>query len=335
MKNQTFIRRLLLIVTAALLVVLTACGSQGASGSEAGTQGSENNGEQSGKLVRIGYQKGNTINILKESGFLEEALEPDGYKVEWREFVHGGALLEGLFTGNIDFGHAADGSGINAQAGNKPFVYVGADLPNPEGVGLLVHKDSGIKTVADLKGKKIGALKGGNHHYLAILAVQDAGLAIDDVEWVYLQDAAQQRSAFETKNIDALATYDPFFAGTEIDLDTINLTEGKDYGYPNRTFYYANADFYEEHPELVETILNALDKSDKWANDNKPEVVKLVSEMLGIDEKIIERATARRQYSVERLNEDILAAQQKQADLYYEIGLIPVEIDVSERMNLE
>lgn len=288
--------------------------------------------EESEHVVRIGFQKGNTLNILKESGFLEKKLESEGYKVEWREFVHGGTLLEGLFTGHIDFGHAADGSGISAQAGNKPFVYVGADLPNPEGVGVLVHENAGINSIEQLKDKKIGVLKGGNHHYLAILAVEDAGLTIDDVEWVYLEDAAQQRTAFETKKIDALATYDPFFAGVEVDLETINLTEGKDYGYPNRTFYYANEEFYKEHPELVALILEATDESDQWANENKDEVVELVSNMLGIEENIIERAVNRREYAVDQMEEDIIKAQQKQADVYYEIGLIPNKIDIKDRV---
>ncbi|MBW8350869.1 aliphatic sulfonate ABC transporter substrate-binding protein [Bacillus sp. IITD106] len=326
MKNLKYIRFLYAILLL-LVVILAGCGTDGAkmaSGASA-----------KDKTIRIGYQKGNTINILKESGILEKKLTDEGYKVEWREFVHGGSLLEGLFTGNIDFGHAADGPGIFAQAGNKPLVYVGADLPNPKGVGILVHKDSGIQSVKDLNGKKIGALKGGNHHYLAILAVKDAGLSVDDVEWVYFKDAAQSRTAFETKKIDALATYDPFFAGTEIDLDTVNLTEGKDYGYPNRTFYYANVDFNKKHPEIVDVILEALNESDKWANENKPEVVKLLSEELGIDSNIIERATNRRQYAVDRINEDIIKAQQKQADVYYEIGLIPNEIDVSKVMPIK
>lgn len=312
----------LIVFAAIVLFSLAGCSGEKASDSA----------EASEKVVRVGFQKGNTLNILKESGILEKKMEAEGYRVEWREFVHGGTLLEGLFTGHIDFGHAADGSGINAQAGNKPFVYVGADLPNPEGVGLLVHKDSGITSVDQLKGKKIGALKGGNHHYLAILAVEDAGLSIDDVEWVYLQDAAQQRTAFETNKIDALATYDPFFAGVEVDLKTVNLTEGKDYGYPNRTFYYANEDFYKKNHELVELILEATDESDQWANENKDEVVKLVSNMLGIDEKVIERAVDRRQYAVDRIDDSIIEAQQKQADTYYEIGLIPNKIDIRDRV---
>lgn len=320
------VRKLILSALIALsFIVVSGCGENKSAQENQSNEESEN-------VVRIGFQKGNTLNILKESGFLEKKLESKGYKVEWREFVHGGTLLEGLFTGHIDFGHAADGSGISAQAGNKPFVYVGADLPNPEGVGVLVHENAGINSIEQLKGKKIGVLKGGNHHYLAILAVEDAGLTIDDVEWVYLEDAAQQRTAFETKKIDALATYDPFFAGVEVDLETINLTEGKDYGYPNRTFYYANEEFYNEHPELVALILEATEESDQWANENKDEVVELVSNMLGIEENIIERAVNRREYAVDQMEEDIIKAQQKQADLYYEIGLIPNKIDIKDRV---
>ncbi|MEH7523400.1 aliphatic sulfonate ABC transporter substrate-binding protein [Bacillus sp. JJ1503] len=320
----------LLAIIFGLLLMLTACGSASTGTTTGETK--DQNSEKTGKVIRLGYQKGNTLNILKESGFLEKKLKEDGYEIEWKEFNGGGPLLEALFTGNIDFGHASDGSTIFAQAGNKPFVYVGADLPNPEGVGVLVHKDSKIKSIADLKGKKIGVNKGGNHHYLTILALEEAGINLDEVEWVYLSDAAQGRTAFETKKLDAFATYDPFLAGTEIQLDTINLTEGKDYGYPNRTFYVANIKYNEEHPELVNKIIEAIDESDEWANKNKPEVVKLVSKMLGIEEEIIDRATARRDYDAEKINQEIIDAQQKQADVYHEIGLIPEKIDVAQNV---
>lgn len=325
-------KKFLSFLTIILLSVLflTACGT-GSANTDKGEQ-KENNDE---KIVRIGYQKGNTLNILKESGILEEKLETEGYEVEWREFIHGGKLLEALFTGNIDYGHASDGAGINAQAGNKPLVYVGADQPNPEGVGILVHDDSGIESIEDLKGKSIGATKGGNHHYLAVLAVKAAGLDVDDVEWVHLNDSAQLRTAFETNKIDAYGTYDPFFAGAEYDLETINLTEGKDYDYPNRTFYFANVDFNEAHPELVDLILEATDESDQWANENKPEVVQMVSEALDIKGEIIEIAINRREYAVDLINEEIIAAQQRQADVYYEIGLIPKKVDVSEDMPIK
>ncbi|MDR4938853.1 aliphatic sulfonate ABC transporter substrate-binding protein [Rossellomorea marisflavi] len=287
------------------------------------------------KVIKIGYQKGNTINILKESGFLEEALKEEGYKVEWKLFTHGGTLLEGIYSSAIDFGHAADGSGIFAQASGKPLVYVGADAPNPEGVGLMVRTDSGINSIEELKGKKVGVLKGGNHHYLAILALESVGLTADDVQWVYPEDAAQGRSLIETKQVDALASYDPFFAGIETELDVKTLTENIDYDYPNRTFYYSTPEFAEDHPELVDTIIKAIDKSDQWANDNKDEVTDLLSKALGIDENIISKAVERRTYGATGITQEIIDAQQRQADKYYEIGLIPKELDVSKDMPIK
>ncbi|MFM1651592.1 sulfonate ABC transporter substrate-binding protein [Brevibacillus sp. B_LB10_24] len=326
----------------ALMLVLAGCGSAGKqAGGSADTKTSGSTDQQtgsadkSGKVIRIGYQKGNTLNILKESGLLEKSLKEQGYQVEWKVFASGGPLLEALFSGSIDYGHAADGPGIFAQASNKPLVYVGADLPNPEGVGVMVLKDSGLGSIADLKGKKIAALKGGNHHYLAVLALEKAGLTADDVEWVYVKDASQGRAVFETKQVDALASWDPFFAGVETDLQTVNLTEGIDYQYPNRTFYFANVKFAEEHPELVKAILEATQKSDEWANENKPEVIKLLSEMLGIDQKVMTRAIERRQYGVEKITPEVIQAQQVQADVFYRIGLIPKQVNVAEIMPVD
>ncbi|MFY0544393.1 aliphatic sulfonate ABC transporter substrate-binding protein [Brevibacillus sp. H7] len=316
-----------IVACVVLMFVLAGCGT--ADNQQA------NGANKEEKVIRIGYQKGNTLNILKESGFLEESLKGQGYKVEWKVFATGAPLLEALFSGSIDYGHAADGPGIFAQASDKPLVYVGADLPNPEGVGVMVLRDSGMKTIKDLKGKKIATLKGGNHHYLAVLALEKAGLTVNDVEWVYVKDASQGRAVFETKEVDALASWDPFFAGVETDLHPITLTEGIDYHYPNRTFYFANVHFAKEHPELVKIILEATNQSDKWANDHKPEVVKLLSEMLGIDQKVIARAIERRTYGVEKISKEVIQAQQEQADVYYRIGLIPKKVDVSKDMPID
>src|SRR5699024_3412131 len=231
----------------------------------------------------------NTLHILKETGFSAKAAAEVGYDIKWEMFTHGNTLMEGIYANAIDYGHAADGPGIFAQATSKPFVYVGADEPNPEGVGVMVKKDSGITSLKQLKGKKIGALEGGNHHYLAILALESAGLSVDDVEWVYPEDAATGRSLFETDAIDALASYDPFFASAEEEMEVITLTEDTTYdNYPNRTFYFASENFAKNHPDLIELILEQTDIADKWANENRDEVVTMMSEALGISEATIE-----------------------------------------------
>jgi sulfonate transport system substrate-binding protein len=319
------------VILLTVMSLFTGCAAQTAK-----TKGESQAGgtiEKGEKVLRIGYQKGNTLNILKVKGNLEERLKEKGIKVEWKVFAGGGFVLEALSAGSIDYGHAADGSGVFAQAGGKPFVYVGADLPNPEGMGIMVHKDSGIKTIKELKGKKIAVTKGGNHHYLAVLAIEKAGLTLNDVQFVYVKDASEGRALFEIKQVDALGSWDPFFATVENDLQPVTLTDGKGYS-PNRTFYYANETFAKEHPDLVKIILEETNKSDQWANENKQEVIKLLSETLGIDEKAIARAVDRRKYGVEKITQEVIDPQQQLADTYARIGLIQKPIRVSERMPL-
>ncbi|MEK4698173.1 aliphatic sulfonate ABC transporter substrate-binding protein [Solibacillus sp. FSL R7-0668] len=311
----------------ALLAVLTACSSSDkeevATGEAEGTEL---------KTINIGYQKGNTLHILKESGILDEAAKEKGISVKWELFTHGNTLMEGIYAGAIHFGHAADGPGIFAQASNKPFYYVGADNPNPEGVGIVVLKSSGITKLEDLKGKKVGALKGGNHHYSTVLALESVGLTVDDVEWVYPEDAAQGRALFETGQIDALASYDPFFASAELETDSITLVNGDIDGYPNRTFYFATESFVEQNPELVEFILEKIDESDKWANENREEVIGIMTEALGIKKEVISEQINRRTFGATEITEEIIETQQKQADKYFDLKLIPVEVNVQDKV---
>lgn len=327
-------------VAAALLItaVLTGCaggtgtgGTQAAGGSGPAPQQAAPNAADKPKVVRIGYQKGNTLNILKVKANLDEKLKAQGIAVEWNVFPSGGTVLEALTSGKIDYGNAADGSGVFAQAGGKPFVYVGNDLPNPEGMGIMVHKDSPIKAITDLKGKKVAVVKGGNHHYLSVIALEKAGLKDNDVEYVFVKDASEGRALFETKKVDALGSWDPFFATVQIDLKPVTLTDGTGYS-PNRTFYYATTEFSQKHPDLVKLILEETDVTDKWANQNKSEVVKLLTQELGIDEESIRTAINRRTYGVEAITKEIIAPQQQLADTFLRIGLITEKLDVSKLM---
>nr|WP_235801199.1 PhnD/SsuA/transferrin family substrate-binding protein [Heyndrickxia coagulans] len=105
-------------------------------------------------VIRIGYQKNCPLLILKASGTLEKRLKPLGVKVEWYEFQSGTALLESLNSGNIDFGRTGDSPPIFAQASGSGLKYVGVGKSKYEGSAILVKKNSPIRSVADLKGKK-------------------------------------------------------------------------------------------------------------------------------------------------------------------------------------
>src|ERR1700761_4245611 len=107
--------------------------------------------------IRIGYQKSSTLTaILKTNGELEKALAPLGITVTWREFTSGLPLLEAINIGAVDFGaDVADTVPIFAQAAGAKLAYVAEEAASPSAQAILVSKSSSIKTLAELKGKKI------------------------------------------------------------------------------------------------------------------------------------------------------------------------------------
>src|SRR5699024_4776997 len=125
----------------------------------------------------------------------------------------------------------------------------------------------------------------------------------------------------------------PFFASGEVEMDVNTLTDGEVYdGYPNRTFYFASSSFAEEHPEHLDLILEAIDEADQWANENKSEVVEIMSEALGISEEVIHHKFEQHTFCDTKITPESVETQKKQAYKYAGIDLIPEKIDVSEKI---
>ena len=280
------------------------------------------------KTIRIGFQKYGTLILLKTKGLLEEKLKPQGYSVEWTEFPAGPQLLEALNVGAIDFGTTGEAPPIFAQAAGAPLVYVGVEPPAPEAEAILVPKDSPLKTVADLKGKKVALNKGSNVHYLLVKALEKAGLAYSDIEVSFLPPA-DARAAFEKQAVDAWVIWEPFLAAAESATGARQLANGTGV-VDNHEFYLASRKLVDTRPEAVDTILASLGEIDTWINANRDDVAKQFSPALGIPEDVLAVAVERRSYGVKPITPEVVAAQQKIADVFHELGLIPAAIRIAD-----
>ncbi len=176
-KNQKSLLALLLIMIVSLFAVISGCSGEEKNVKSAGE--SQETKDKEEKVVRIGYQKYGTLNILKKQGTLDKALKSHGYSVEWIQFPAGPQLLEGLNVGSIDIGHTGEAPPIFAQAAGTDLVYVGHEPESPLSEAILVPKDSPIRTVQDLKGKKVVLNKGSNVHYLLVKAFDFPFSALD------------------------------------------------------------------------------------------------------------------------------------------------------------
>lgn len=279
------------------------------------------------KAVRVGYQKYGNIILLKGKGTLEKKLAPLGFKVEWKEFPSGPPLLEALNVNAIDFGHAGESPPIFGQAAGAQFLYVAHEPPAPKGEAILVPKASSIKSVADLKGKKVALNKGSNVHYLLVKALEKAGLKYADVEPVFLAPA-DARAAFERGSVDAWVIWDPYQASAEVATGARTIVDGTDLA-PNHQFYLANQKFTAAHPEIVDAIIDAIADIDHWADGKEKAVAEELSAGIGIPAPVLEIALKRQTYGIRPLDDKVVAGQQSIADTFHALGLLPKPLVVS------
>ncbi|KVM81620.1 ABC transporter substrate-binding protein [Burkholderia ubonensis] len=280
-----------------------------------------------GARLRIGFQKYGNFVVLKARGSLEKRLASRGVAVEWLEFPAGPQLLEGLNAGAIDVGTVGETPPIFAQAAGVDFVYIGSEPPAPRGEAIVVPSDSPIRSVAQLRGKKVALNKGSNVHYLLVKALEHAGLAYADIQPVYLTPA-DARAAFVQRNVDAWVIWDPYLAAAERQLNARAIANGE--GLVRNTQYYLAARKYAAaQPQVLRALLDEVDAVDRWARDHVPDVAAQLSPLVGLDAPTLEVALKRAGYGVQPITDATLAYQQSIADAFSTLKLIPARVTVA------
>lgn len=282
------------------------------------------------KTVRIGFQKSSTIaTILKTNGELEKRFAALGYTVSWSEFASGLPLLEALNVGAIELSaDVADTVPIFAQAAGAKLTYVAQEAPSPTAQAILIRPDSPIKTVADLRGKKVAVAKAAGAHFLLIAALNKAGLKFKDIDPAYLTPA-DGRAAFEKGAVDAWVVWDPFVSAAQKQANAKVLADGTDIASYQR-YYLASSAFAASDPKAIETYFELLQSTGKWVKANPAEAAKVLAPAWKLEEDIIQTANARRSYQVRSLAATDLSEQQRIADVFFAEGLLPKEVKATE-----
>ena len=212
--------------------------------------------------------------VLKHFGWLEEDFKADGVPIKWVLSQGSNRALEFLNSGSVDFGSTAGLAAVLSKANGNPIksVYV---FSRPEWTALLVAKDSPIKSLKDLKGKKIAATKGTDPFLFLLRSLHQEGLSKSDVEILALQHA-DGRAALEQGRMDAWVGLDPLMAGSEIQAGSRILHRNvafNTYGFLNTTEAFA-----KQYPEQVRRVIAAYEKARKWIVANPAETARLLSE---------------------------------------------------------
>jgi sulfonate transport system substrate-binding protein len=284
---------------------------------------------ESGKVLRIGFQKSGAFLLVKTQASLEARLKPLGYSVEWKEFSAGVPLLEALRSGGLDIGHTGDAPAVLAQASGAPVVYFGHSNESPESVGIAVPKDSAISSVSGLKGKKVAVGKGSSAHFFLVKALEKGGLAYSDITPVFL-NPPEARAAFDSGTVDAWAVWDPFLASAETKASARVLASGKG-ASPFREFYLAHESFAKNESKILVEVLAELEAAGAEAKKDPAKIAAFLSQELKLDLPTLEKSELRKfRYGAKPLSDAVIAEQQAVADLFASLNLIPKKIVVRE-----
>ncbi|SDR42782.1 sulfonate transport system substrate-binding protein [Paraburkholderia fungorum] len=277
------------------------------------------------KEFRIGYQKAaSTLVLLKSHGTLEKRLASQGITVKWTEFPAGPQLLEGLNVGAIDFGYVGEAPPVFAQAAGANFVYTAYEIPTPHAEGILVHPDSSIRTLADLKGKKIALNKGSDVHWFLVAALQKSGVKYSEIQPVFLAPA-DARAAFERGAIDAWAVWDPFLEAAKRQSNARLLADAEGI-VSHHQFFLSARPFAQQNGDVLAITMDEVSKEGAWVRAHYGEAAAQLAPIQGLDASVIEAGLRHYAHIYKPVDGEVLAEQQRIADTFSDLRIIPTKI---------
>ena len=220
--------------------------------------------------------------ILKQSGWLEAALQKTGTGVNWVLSL-GSNKANGYLAANaIQFGSTAGSAALLARANASPIktVYL---FSRPEWTALVVAKDSPLRSVGELRGKKIAATRGTDPWFFLLRALRANRLDAGDVEIVDLQHP-DGRLALERGQVDAWAGLDPHMAASQLDAGSRLLYRNVNFN----TFGALNVreDFNAAHPELVALVLQQYERARRFAMTHPDETAKTLADASQLEKRV-------------------------------------------------
>lgn len=318
-------RRLLLATTLALVVAVgTACGSDQADDAAVRPDGSV---DLAKVTLHLGDQKGTGLQaLLTAAGELDNT----PYQIQWSQYQAGPPMLEAINSGAVDFGGVGNAPPVFAAAAESAIKIVSAYQSGKDGQGIVVPRDSPLRTPEDLRGKKIAVTKGSSAHHHLLAVLNKAGIKWDQIEPQYLQPP-DALAALSTGRVDAWAIWDPYTAQAEQQSNARILVDGNGY-IRGDAFYVAGTKALDRTgtAAALRELLGRIGRAHTWVNEHPEQWAKTYAELTGLPYDVILTVVERGRYLDHQLDAPTIAAEQSVADAFAEAGLIPRKVTITD-----
>jgi NitT/TauT family transport system substrate-binding protein len=260
---MTITRRGLLAASAATAVLARACMARA----------------QAKKTIRVGYIAdyfGTSLTAIAKDQQLwaKHGLEPD-----LKVFTNGPIQLQALGAGSLDFGYIGPGALWLPASGKAKIVAI-----NVIGLADRVIAQANFKTMADLKGKKVGVPQGTSGDMLLRLALAKAGMKLSDVETIKM-DPSTVVSAFASKQIDAAGIWYPLVGVIKQHVPSlVEVAKSADF-FPANSFpsaFVARNEIAEGDPATMKKVIAVLKEANDYRAADVKRSVDITAKFLGV-----------------------------------------------------
>lgn len=278
-----------------------------------------------GVTLTIGDQKGGLQTLLEISGQLTNL----DYTVKWAQFAASAPLFEAMNAGAVDVGVPGDAPFVFFLA-SKPAVQAIAALNfvsnNSQVATILVRSDSGFKTIHDLVGRRVAVVRGSSGQYVALEALKQAGLALDAVNFIYLEPS-DGMTALLNGGVDAWSTWEPYISIGELHngLRPIDMPAGL---IPGLGFIVAANAAIQGKRAALRDFLVRFSKARDWVLGHSSDYAAAFAKDTGIPMDVAQRYATDTAYKVVPITYECIASVQELADLYAAAKLLPASFPV-------
>lgn len=266
--------------------------------------------------LRVGDQRGNARAVMEAAGVLKGI---EG-RIAWSEFPAAAPLVEALNADAIDTGLVGDAPFTFGAAAGVPIKAIAATRENRDGLAILVPKDSPVQSLQDLKGKRIATGRGSIGHQLVLAALENAGLPLDAVQFVFLLPA-DAKAAYSSGSVDAWSTWEPYVAQEEVTAGARRVANGVGIT-PGLGFQATRDDAIKSRRAELADFVRRLAAARKWANANPAGYARTWSALMNIPEPVAELWFRRAQTRVVAVDDSVAVDEQKNIDLYTRARLV-------------
>ncbi len=291
------------------------------------------------RIANLPIAEGLPLYIAIDKGYFKEV----GVDVEYVKFEAPNQIIDAVMSGKVDMVSPSGAMGISAVADSKNpgklkiYASSGGDMQNPVN-GLFVQNDSNIKSVKELKGKKLGILPGIQWRTISTEILSQNDLEVGkDVTLVELAPGLHA-TALASGEVDAVLTLEP---GPTIIREKklgVEIKPSPVYNISNPFHAGAgivNVDFLNKHPDLVKKVISALDKANKEIRDNPNEARTHLKGYTALTDDLITKVTLPQIEMWNEIDEKDIEAIQKFYAIFYKHKVVSAPLDFKSLMYKE